>query len=189
MRTEYISPEIVEKIRAAMPPDQWLALWVSCETGLRVGDVVSLERGSIKGRTLRYKAQKTGKKGSCQLSPQLAALLKSHGFGRWIFPSPKDARKHITRQAVWKRVKRACERAGVDPQGIAPHSFRKYFAVQLFREGGMSAVQNALQHESVHTTEIYALSDFSDSAHGDEPLLRRDIGIIADIVAAILKGS
>ncbi len=189
MRTEYISPEVVEKIRANMPPNQWLALWVSCETGLRVGDVVALRRDNIKGRTLRYRAQKTGKSGKCKLSKQLAAALTASSSQGWVFPSPKNSGKHLTRQAVWHRVKRACQLAGIDSRGIAPHSFRKYFAVELFAEVGLDAVQKALQHDSVRTTEIYALSDFTDSANADKPLLRRDIRIVADIVAALLKGS
>ena len=190
MKTIFLDEEQVETIAAHLPADAWLPLWIAAETGLRIGDVVSLKRSSICGLEIHYTAQKTGKGGVAAISAELGAAIAhfaARSRRRWLFPSPKDPRKHLTRQACWYRVKRACENAGVDPEGIAPHSFRKHFAVKLYREKGLKAVQNALQHDRATTTEIYALSDFSTGKNAKQPLLRRDLQfIIEQVTAAVL---
>ena len=65
---------------------------------------------------------------------------------------------HMTRQAVYQAVKRACAMLDIDGQ-ISPHSARKTFAVTERKAHGLSAVKKALQHDSVETTKIYADSD------------------------------
>lgn len=188
MKTIYITTEQVEKIAAHLSPWEWLTLWVSCETGLRVGDVVALRWQQITPSGIFFKAQKTGKWGLASISERLFRELKlSRRATAWVFPSPKDPRKHLTRQAIWYRVKRACERSGIDPDGIAPHSFRKYFAVETFKREGLKATQAALQHDRTITTEDYAMSDFITGANANLPLLRRDLTLIVKLVAAAIK--
>jgi site-specific recombinase XerD len=55
-------------------------------------------------------------------------------------------------------MKVACTRLGIS-ENASPHSARKTFAVDLFREKGLPAVQKALQHDRPETTKIYAFSD------------------------------
>ncbi|MEG1747645.1 MAG: tyrosine-type recombinase/integrase, partial [Oscillospiraceae bacterium] len=46
------------------------------------------------------------------------------------------------------------------PQNIAPHSFRKVYAVELLEKyGDIERVKRALNHSSVEVTMIYAMSD------------------------------
>ena len=46
------------------------------------------------------------------------------------------------------------------PQNIAPHSFRKVYAVDLMRKyGDIERVKRALNHGSQTTTMIYAMAD------------------------------
>ena len=188
MRTIYVSTEQVEKIAAHLSPWEWLTLWVSCETGLRVGDVVALQWKQVSSRGILFRAKKTGKQGFAPISEKLARELQlSRRASRWVFPSPRDPAKHLTRQAVWYRVKRACERSGIDPEGIAPHSFRKYFAVETFKREGLKATQAALQHDRTITTEDYAMSDFITGKNANLPLLRRDLTLVVKLVAAALK--
>ncbi len=172
-----------------MGGDEWLALWVALETGMRIGDVVLLRGWNLVRGKIEFTAQKTGKIGKMPVSKRLFAELSAKTSGKpsaWVFPSPRDARKHITRQCIWQRVKRACKRAGVDSEGIAPHSFRKSFAVDLFKREGLEATREALQHDRASTTQIYALSDFTSGSNGDKPLLRRDLPlIIAEVLAAL----
>ena len=188
MRTIYVTTEQVEKIAAHLSAWEWLALWVGCETGLRVGDVVALQWKQVSSRGILFRAKKTGKQGFAPISEKLARELQlSRRASRWVFPSPRDPSKHLTRQAVWYRVKRACERAGIDPEGIAPHSFRKYFAVETFKREGLKATQAALQHDRTITTEDYAMSDFITGENANLPLLRRDLTLVVKLVAAALK--
>ncbi|MEG1578560.1 MAG: tyrosine-type recombinase/integrase, partial [Oscillospiraceae bacterium] len=60
---------------------------------------------------------------------------------------------------VWADVKRAAKAFRL-PQNIAPHSFRKVYAVELLEKyGDIERVKRALNHSSVEVTMIYAMSD------------------------------
>ena len=138
-----------------------------CETGIRVSDAIKAKRKDFDadGR-FRYVASKTGKKGIATVSSDFLRryignpLVHPNGYA---FPSPKYVNKHVTRQTVWNHVKDACIKSGINPEGVAPHSARKYFAVSLFHEKGIGATMNALQHRDAGTTMIYAMSD--DALH------------------------
>lgn len=163
-----------------MPAALWLPFQISIETGLRVGDVVALKASAVKSDGIHFKAQKTGKKGVAKISAALRrALPKGSGY---LFPSPRDPSQHITRQALWGRVKRAAKSAGVDLDGVSPHSFRKSFAVELYKDKGFAAVQSALQHANAATTELYAFSDFTAVENADAPLTRGDLPLIVRMV-------
>ena len=89
-----------------MSLEEWLPLWVTFETGLRVGDVVKLKPKDLQKDGLHYTAEKTGKKGIAVISQKLRKTLSTRK-GKYISPSFKSADKHLTRQAVWQRIKRA----------------------------------------------------------------------------------
>ena len=181
MRSEYIEPGDLDRLCRAFP--EWSPLFRLCrETGLRVGDAVALPASALRGCTVLYRAQKTGKTGAATVTPYTARRLRAGRGSRWLFPSPYDHKKHLTRQAVWYRIKRAATVACVPPDGVSPHSLRKAFAVDLYQREGLEAVKNALQHANADTTEIYALADFTSPRHADTPLFRGDIPLICRIV-------
>ena len=181
MRSKYIETTELEKLRAMSAEEAWLPLWVSLETGLRIGDVVKLRKQNLQADGLHYKAQKTGKNGVAKISAELRRELAKKR-GKWLFPSPYKAGKHITRQCAWARIKAACKRAGVEPDGVSPHSLRKVFAVELYREKGFKAVQEALQHNSGATTEIYSFADWNTGTNSELPLKRKDLQLIVKMV-------
>ena len=185
MRSKYIDEEEVVSLREALGTEAWLPLWVSLETGLRVGDVVKLRRANLQADGLHYRAEKTRKNGVAKISDRLRRALEGRR-GKWLFPSPYKSGQHLTRQAVWSRAKRACKAAGLDPDGISPHTFRKVFAVELYREKGFRAVQEALQHANAATTEIYSFADWSTGENADKPLTRRDLQLVVKMVLEAL---
>jgi integrase len=87
---------------------------------------------------------------------------------------------------VWARIKKSAERSGINSEGISPHSMRKVFAVELYREKGFKAVQEALQHSNAATTEIYSFADWETGKGGEEPLLKRDLPLIVRMVLEAL---
>lgn len=186
MKSRYLDETECKAIRNALQPHEWLPLWFSLETGLRIGDVVALKRRALRADGVHYTAQKTGKKGFAVISDALRRALPRSG--EWLFPSPYNAAHHLTRQAVWARIKRGAAVAGVDIEGVSPHALRKSFAVELYRAKGFKAVQEALQHRNAATTEIYSFADWSTGENANKPLTRRDIQLIVKMVIEALGG-
>lgn len=186
MKTRYLTPDEVRRLAAASSAEEWLPLRVAVETGLRIGDVLKIRAGDFVRGGVRYRAQKTGKLGRAALSDELVlALYRSSRGTRWCFPSPRDSRRHLTRQACWARMKRAAKRAGVDPLGVSPHSLRKVFAVELLRRSNLGEVQRALQHDRLDTTELYALADWATGSNAELPLTRGDLPRIVGQILAL----
>lgn len=190
MRARFLTDMEVRALRRVMRPQDWLPFAVAIETGLRVGDVCKVRCDDLTPEGLVYVAEKTGKAGEARLTRRtrqalmLQAARAAHGGSEWLFPSPNDPREHISRQALWKRLKRASARAGVTAQGVSPHSMRKVYGVREYHEHGLDAAREGLQHRDIRTTEIYALADWCSGENAREPLRREDltriIGYIAD---------
>ena len=157
MRTEYILEKEVELVLAALTETNRLVMRVALRTGLRVGDVLQLEPHQLKPH-FWITEQKTGKKRQVGLPEPLLSDLRKHAGVEWVFPG-RDPRKHHTRQAVWKDVKRAAQAFRL-PQNIGPHSARKVYAVELMRKyGDIERVRRALNHGSESVTLVYAMAD------------------------------
>ena len=180
MRAIYLTPTQLKAIKDRMPIMHWQIFAIALETGMRIGDIVKLKCRDIKPDGVHYKAEKTGKRGIAQISATLRRQLMRKGD--WLFPSPYKSGQHITRQAAWQRIKRACKQAGIEADGISPHSLRKVFAVETYREKGFAAAQKALQHANAATTEIYAFADWATGENAEEPLTRRDLTLIIKMV-------
>ena len=148
--------------------EAFLPLLVSLETGLRIGDVVALKRNALKKDGIHYQAMKTKKRGIAKISAKTRKKLLENGSNceKWLFPSPYKAGK-------------AC---GVDLEGLSPHSLRKVFAVELYREKGFQAVKEALQHNYSATTEIYTFADWNTGENASLPLTRKDLSLIVKMV-------
>lgn len=157
MRTEYLLAKEVDLVLAALTPENRLVMRAALATGLRVGDVLALTPDRLKPH-FWVTEQKTGKKRQVGLPEPLLTDLKNSAGEHWVFPG-RNPRKHRTRQAVWKDVKRAA-RAFRLPQNVGTHSARKVYAVDLMRKyGDIDRVRRALNHRSESVTLIYALAD------------------------------
>lgn len=160
MTTEYLLDKEVEHVLAALTTSNALVCQVSLHTGLRIGDVLSLTREQLRPR-FWVTERKTGKKKYVGLPEGLRNALHQNwvdcGKGKWLFPG-RDPRQHRTRQAVWKDVKRAAAAFRLN-QNVAPHSFRKVYAVDLMEQyGDIEKVRRALNHSNEAVTMIYAMA-------------------------------
>lgn len=157
MKTEYLLQREVDMVLSALTPENRLVLRVCLHTGLRVGDVLNLKTAQLAPH-FWVTEMKTGKRRQIGLPEPLLSDLRFNAGPVWVF-SGRDHRKHRTRQAVWKDVKRAA-RAFRFPQNVAPHSFRKVYAVDLLQKyGDIARVKKALNHSSEIITMVYALAD------------------------------
>lgn len=157
MRTEYLLDQEVDLVLSALTETNRLVMRVCLHTGLRVGDVLQLKPDRLKPH-FWVNEQKTGKARQVGLPEPLLSDLRNHAGEYWVFPG-RDPRKHQTRQAVWKDVKRAADAFRLR-QNVGPHSARKVYAVDLMRKyGDIDRVRRALNHSSETVTLIYAMAD------------------------------
>ena len=164
MRTEYLLEKEVEQVLDLLMHENRLVMRVLLHTGLRIGDALQLRPEQLKPN-FWITEEKTGKRRQVGLpEPLLSDLLDNSGKW-WVFPG-SDPRKHRTRQAVWKDVKRAAEAARLT-QNVAPHSARKVYAVELLNKyGDIERVRRALNHGGIEVTLIYAMADKQLRAKG-----------------------
>lgn len=164
MRTDYLLEKEVEQVLDLLTYENRLVLRVCLHTGLRIGDVLGLQTDQLKPN-FWITEQKTGKKRQVGLPEPLLTDLRSAAGEKWCFPG-SDPRKHRTRQAVWKDVKRAAKAARLTANA-APHSARKVYAVKLLEKyGDIDRVRRALNHGGVEVTLIYAMADKRLTAPG-----------------------
>lgn len=157
LKTEYLLDREVGHVLALLRPSNQVVMQVCLHTGLRVSDVLALKPEQIKER-FWITEKKTGKPRIVGLPLELRQAILAQAGDVWCFPGRLDQEKHRSRQAVWKDVKRAADALRL-PQNVAPHSFRKVYAVDLMRKyGSIEKVQRALNHGSETTTMIYAMA-------------------------------
>lgn len=158
MKTEYLLNKEVERVLALLTPTNRLVMRVSLHTGLRLNDVLSLRTEQLSSR-FWVTESKTSKRKFIGLPRPLLDDLRREAGRVYVFESRCDPNKHRTRQAVWADVKRAAKAFRL-PQNVAPHSFRKVYAVELMeRYGDIEKVRKALNHRYESTTLIYAMAD------------------------------
>lgn len=186
MRSKFLEKSTIEKLSHDLGSAEWRPLRISLETGLRIGDVLSLKGSCAFERMngapyIKATAAKTGKTGDFPISLDTFKYIRNAKSDAFIFPSYGKT-GHLTRQAAWGRMKRAARRCGIDPDGISPHSLRKNFAVALMHEKGLAAVREALQHSSDAVTRVYAYADTIMKNDTDAPIRWRDVEMLVGYI-------
>lgn len=156
MTTEYLLRREMDYVLAALTPSNRIVCEVCLHTGLRLGDVLGLKTDQLSRQFWLVEA-KTKKRRRVNLTADLLERIQAQAGPVWAFPGAKPGR-HRTRQAVWADVKRAAKAFRIR-QNVAPHSFRKVYAVELLRKcGDVKRVQRALNHSDCATTMIYIMA-------------------------------
>lgn len=136
-----------------------MALILEANLGIRISDIIKLKLNDIVKDGKRYRLditeQKTGKLRTFTVPMELYQYIsqycidnniKSNGI---MFP--------ITERAIQKHLKLVCDYLGNNYKDISTHSFRKFFATNIYIENDYDIVlvQKLLQHSSPTTTQKY----------------------------------
>lgn len=174
MRSDWVSPKVLDYIFTALTYQNELAMRVCLATGLRIDDVLSLKTKDLcKGQRFTVKEMKTGKTRRVYLPRDLHDALLCNAGRYYAFEHRTDPKKHRTRQAVWKDIKRAAEAFRIkNAVNITPHTARKAYAVEAFKKYGKpEKVRDLLNHGDLAVTTLYLTAEAitRNKLHGEDP--------------------
>ena len=167
-RAEWAPRRFVELILLGCTPENAEALRVSMDYGARIGDVLAMKRRAVEnGGRWDYREEKTGKRRRVQLSEAHQRALLALAGKVYVFEGRTDWRRHRTRQAVWKDLKRMARACRLD--AISVHTARKVYSVERYRESGgnLAKVCRLLNHSDEAVTALYAMADALSRYHSD----------------------
>ncbi len=143
------SDECVQLITHAAPP--WKQQYfIAVFTGLRISDLLSLSWFPYPPE--KVLEIKTGKIKEIVWSD----LALAHWETLYNFGSPRE-KLFIQRDSssYRKRIQSDCAKLLIPHKHVAFHSLRKSHAVIAYRQGGVLAAKQAMNHTSLATTESY----------------------------------
>lgn len=133
------------------------ALVLEANLGLRISDVLNLHMADVVVDGNRYRLniteQKTGKQRHFTVPDEVFRYVKLYCLEQSI--APCEYIFPVSERAVQKQLKLVCDYLGI--AGVSTHSFRKFFATQIYKENGYNIllVQQLLQHSSPAVTQRY----------------------------------
>lgn len=154
--------DIIKMLRSGFcgcRPNHRVATVLVCEAnlGLRISDVLSLRLADIVLDGGRYRLditeQKTGKQRNFTVPVEIYNYIRIYCLENGIKPHEKIFQ--IGQRAVQKQLKLVSDHLQIS--GISTHSFRKFFATQIYEESGYNIllVRALLQHSSPTVTQKY----------------------------------
>jgi integrase len=159
-----LPPAVVERMRAALGPQDAVLVSVLAYAGLRPGEALGLRWGDVRERTLLVNAPKTNSTRTVRLLGPLAQDLAEWrmrsgrpGDKTLVFPRPDGAvwQDHDWRNWRKRRFTIGLEAAGVD-HAARPYDLRHSFASLLLAEGqSVHAVARQLGHAPSMTLDTY----------------------------------
>lgn len=159
MRSEYMPRGEIVHLLAALQPKNRLACEISLFTGLRINDVLALKTEHAQKGRFTVREEKTGKTRTVRLPADLQRRALNCAGQHFVFEGRLNGRKHRTRQAVFKDLRRVARLFGVR-EHISPHSLRKVFAVEEYSKyGDLARVKKLLNHNEEAVTVLYAMAD------------------------------
>jgi len=162
---ELTKDEYMRLLAAAKGQEQTqLLLQTICGTGIRVSElsyftVEAVRRGEVyvqcksKTRTILIPSQ---------LRRQLLSFASKNGVKTGPIFITRSG-KPLDRSNIWTRMKRLCDKAGVNQKKVFPHNLRKLFARTFYGvEKDIAKLADILGHGSIDTTRIYLMSTGSE---------------------------
>ena len=133
------------------------ALMLEANLGIRISDILKLRLADIVRDGDRYRLsiieKKTGKARVFTVPFPLYQFIRCYCLDNGI--AATDTIFPVTERSVQRQLKIVCDY--LDIPGISTHSFRKYYATEIYRNNGynIALVQHLLQHSSAAVTQRY----------------------------------
>jgi len=136
---------------------------IALNTGMRIGDIISLKVSDVKGKThIAIREEKTNKTKFFPINGQLREEINRYILGMkdddCLFSSRQKnstgSKSHITRVQAYRYIKSVAEDLGIDNFGM--HSFRKSFGYFYYQETkDIAKLMQIFNHSSQDVTKRY----------------------------------
>lgn len=133
-------------------------------SGLRVSELLNLERGNvnfqqgyvkIRGKGEKERIVPIGEYALDYLQEYIDKVRSKNPGARTKYMFLNNKGEPISRQYFWRKIKFYAARAGIE-ENISPHTLRHSFATHLLENGAnLKQVQEMLGHSKIETTQIY----------------------------------
>lgn len=133
------------------------ALTLEANLGMRISDILQLHYCDIIKDGDRYRLNiseiKTGKERIFTVPDEIREYINEYRIRSHM--TEQQRLFDLSERQIQKHLQAACEYLGLD--GISTHSFRKYFATQIYINNGynIELVRQLLQHSSASVTQKY----------------------------------
>lgn len=133
------------------------ALTLEANLGMRISDILQLHYCDIIKDGDRYRLDiseiKTGKERVFTVPEEICDYINDYRIRQNM--TEQQRLFDLSERQIQKHLKAACEYLGFD--GVSTHSFRKYFATQIYINNGynIELVRQLLQHSSSAVTQRY----------------------------------
>lgn len=152
------------------------ALTLEANLGLRISDILHLHYCDIIKDGDRYRLNiseiKTGKERVFTVPDEIRSYVDDYRIRNRM--TEQQRLFDLSERQIQKHLQAVCEYLGLD--GISTHSFRKYFATQIYINNGynIELVRHLLQHSSAAVTQKYIgiqSKQIENALHGHIKLL------------------
>lgn len=133
------------------------ALALEANLGLRISDIINLRYCDIVRDGERFRLDiveiKTEKARTFTVPAEIREFINDYRIRKGI--AENELLFNLSERAVQKHLKAVCDYLGF--YGISTHSFRKYFATQIYinNDYNIELVRQLLQHSSAAVTQRY----------------------------------
>lgn len=169
IRSENQIKQIKGNLYRQKSPRDYLLFVFGINSGLRIGDILSLKLADVKDNkgnlkdNLDIKEQKTGKTRKVffnkQIKEALNYYLKKTGIfdlDQYLFTNEKTkGNKSISRVRAWQLIQTWCRKVGITDK-VGGHTLRKTFGYHLRKQGvSIERISNLLNHQNIKVTFRY----------------------------------
>ncbi|MFB5192029.1 tyrosine-type recombinase/integrase [Alicyclobacillus fastidiosus] len=151
----------------------YVAMVLMLDTGIRIGELLSLTNGDLNieelSLTIQWEKAKTRKRRTVPVSPKTMKLLLSlvrenEDFGpsaTHIFLSGTGS--PLNASTIQEKIREYGRQAGITDKRVSPHSFRHSFALHWIKAGGDPfSLQKILGHSDISMVRRYVRMNDSD---------------------------
>ncbi len=156
---ELTKQEYLQLLKAAEGTEMYFVMQTICGTGIRVSELQFFTVEALKEGRVCISCK--GKERVILIPSKLKKILMRYVAQKGItcgnvFLTKKGIA--MNRSCIWRKMKKLCEKAGVDAAKVFPHNLRKLFARSFYRmEKDIAKLADVLGHSSIETTRIYIM--------------------------------